>query len=44
VRVKVPKNLSARAKQLMTELASEMKVEVASEGKGIFDRIKDKFS
>ena len=44
VRVKVPKNLSARAKQLVTELASEMKVEVSSEGKGIFDRIKDKLS
>jgi molecular chaperone DnaJ len=43
VRVKVPKNLSARGKQLMAELASEMKVEVA-DNKGIFDRIKDKFS
>jgi molecular chaperone DnaJ len=43
VRVNIPKNLSARGKQLMTELASEMKVDVA-DSKGIFDRIKDKFS
>jgi hypothetical protein len=39
----VPKNLSARGKQLMEELAAEMKVEVA-ENKGLFDRIKDKFA
>jgi molecular chaperone DnaJ len=43
VRVNVPKTLSDRAKELMTELASEMKVEVA-EDKGLFDRIKDKFA
>ncbi|MDR1471092.1 MAG: molecular chaperone DnaJ [Synergistaceae bacterium] len=43
VRVSVPKNLSERGRQLMTELAAEMRVDVA-ESKGIFDRIKDKFS
>jgi molecular chaperone DnaJ len=43
VRVNVPKNLSARGKQLMTELASEMKVD-AGDSKGIFGRIKDKFA
>jgi molecular chaperone DnaJ len=43
VRVNVPKNLSAKGKQLMAELASEMKVEVA-ENKGIIDKLKDKFS
>ncbi len=43
VRVGVPKNLSEKAKGLLRELAVEMKVEV-SEDKGIFDRIKDKFS
>jgi molecular chaperone DnaJ len=43
VRVKVPKSLSARGRQLMEELASDMKVEVAG-NKGILDRIKDKFS
>ncbi|MDR1579889.1 MAG: molecular chaperone DnaJ [Synergistaceae bacterium] len=43
VRVNIPKNLSARGKQLMAELAAEMKVDVA-ENKGIFDRIKDKFA
>ncbi|MDR1916406.1 MAG: molecular chaperone DnaJ [Synergistaceae bacterium] len=43
VRVSVPKNLSERGKQLMSELAAEMKVEVA-ENKGIFDRIRDKFA
>jgi len=43
VRVNVPKNLSAKGKQLMSELASEMKVEVA-EDKGILERIKDKLS
>jgi molecular chaperone DnaJ len=43
VRVKVPKNLSARGRQLMEELALDMKVEAVG-NKGIFDRIKDKFS
>ena len=43
VKVNVPKNLSPRGKQLMAELASEMKVDIA-DNKGIFDRIKDKFS
>jgi molecular chaperone DnaJ len=43
VRVNVPTNLSARGKQLMAELAAEMKVDVA-ESKGLFDRIKDKFA
>jgi molecular chaperone DnaJ len=43
VRVNVPKNLSSKGKQLMAELASEMKVDVA-DGKGLLDRIKDKFS
>jgi molecular chaperone DnaJ len=43
VRVNVPKNLSARGKQLIAELASEMRVDIA-DNKGIFDRIKDKFS
>ncbi|MDR3255254.1 MAG: molecular chaperone DnaJ [Synergistaceae bacterium] len=43
VRVNVPKNLSDRAKELLTELASEMKVEVA-EDKGLFGRIKNKFA
>jgi molecular chaperone DnaJ len=43
VRVNVPKNLSERGKQLMEDLAREMKVEV-TESKGIFDKIKDKFS
>ncbi|MDR3332416.1 MAG: molecular chaperone DnaJ [Synergistaceae bacterium] len=43
VRVNVPKNLSDRARGLMEELAREMKVEV-TESKGIFDKIKDKFS
>jgi molecular chaperone DnaJ len=43
MRVSVPKNLSARGRHLMEELASEMKVDVA-DNKGIFDRIKDKFS
>jgi len=43
VKVKVPKNLSAKGKQLMADLAADMKVEVA-EGKGILGRIKDKFS
>jgi molecular chaperone DnaJ len=42
VRVNVPKNLSDKAKGLLTELASEMNVEVA-EDKGLFDRIRDKF-
>lgn len=43
VRVGVPKNLSDRAKNLMRELAAEMKVEVA-EDKGLFGKIKDKLS
>jgi len=43
VRVKVPRNLSVKGKQLMAELAAEMNVEVA-DSKGIFNRIKDKFS
>jgi molecular chaperone DnaJ len=43
VRVNVPKNLSVKGRQLMAELAAEMKVEVA-DGKGILGRIKDKFS
>ena len=43
VRVNVPKNLSDKAKILMRDLAAEMKVEV-SEDKGLFDKIKDKFS
>jgi molecular chaperone DnaJ len=43
VRVKVPKTLSAKGKQLMEDLAAEMKVDIA-DSKGIFDRIKDKFS
>lgn len=43
VRVNVPKNLSDRAKDLMRELAAEMKVEIA-EDKGFFDKIKDKLS
>jgi molecular chaperone DnaJ len=43
VKVNVPKNLSVRGKQIISELASEMKVEVA-DNKGIFDRIRDKLS
>jgi molecular chaperone DnaJ len=43
VRVNVPKNLSDRAKELLTSLAAEMNVEVAAD-KGLFDRIRDKFS
>jgi molecular chaperone DnaJ len=42
VRVNVPKNLSDRAKELLSELAAEMKLDVA-EDKGLFDRIRDKF-
>ncbi len=43
VRVNVPKGLSEKGRQLMAELAKEMKVEVAEE-KGLFDKIKGKFS
>lgn len=43
VRVTVPKNMSDKAKQLMVELAEEMKVDVEG-NKGIFDKIKDKFT
>jgi molecular chaperone DnaJ len=43
VRVNVPKNLSEEGRRLMTLLAGEMGVEVA-DNKGLFDKIKDKFS
>lgn len=43
VRVNVPKNLSEKGRNLMRELAAEMKVEI-SEGKGFFEKMKDKFS
>ncbi|MDR1943351.1 MAG: molecular chaperone DnaJ [Synergistaceae bacterium] len=43
VRVNVPRNLSERARSLLTELAAEMKLNVA-EDKGLFDRIRDKFA
>ena len=43
VRVNVPKNLSDKGKQLMAELAAEMKVEVA-EDKTVLGKIKNKFS
>ena len=43
VRVGVPKNLSEKGRLLMAELAREMNVEVAN-GKGLFDKLKDKFS
>ena len=43
IRVSVPKNLSERGKQLMMQLAQEMKVDVA-EDKGLFDKLKDKFA